>query len=52
MRRYAELEREARESGREGVEIVLLGAESLDTIRATHAHYFRDAAADLFETVA
>lgn len=34
---YAEAERAACGSG---VEIVLLGADSLDTLRVTHAHYF------------
>lgn len=26
----------------EGIEIVLVGADSLDTIRQTHGHYFTD----------
>ena len=28
--------------GDQGIEIVLVGADSLDTIRQTHGHYFSD----------
>lgn len=28
--------------GDDGIEIVLVGADSLDTIRQTHGHYFTD----------
>jgi vacuolar-type H+-ATPase subunit F/Vma7 len=35
---YAALEREY--SGRKDLEIVLVGADSIETIRQTHAHYF------------
>lgn len=31
---------EAEYRGREGIEIVLVGADSIETIRETHAHYF------------
>jgi hypothetical protein len=39
---YSALEREYQ--GREDLEIVLVGADSIETIKRTHAHYF-DAAA-------
>lgn len=32
--------REAQYRDREGFEIVLVGADSIETIRQTHAHYF------------
>jgi vacuolar-type H+-ATPase subunit F/Vma7 len=35
---YRELEREYQ--GRSDLEIVLVGADSIETIRRTHAHYF------------
>jgi len=35
---YAALEREYK--GREDLEIVLVGADSIETIKRTHAHYF------------
>lgn len=35
---YAEKEREF--GGREAIEIVLIGSDSLDTIKLTHANYF------------
>jgi hypothetical protein len=44
--KYAEIEREYKD--REGLEIVLVGADSLDTIRKTHAHYFSDEATEPF----
>ncbi|HET8954711.1 MAG TPA: hypothetical protein VFN18_03525 [Solirubrobacterales bacterium] len=37
-RAYAEHERKFQ--GREDLEIVLVGADSIETIRQTHAHYF------------
>jgi vacuolar-type H+-ATPase subunit F/Vma7 len=37
-RAYAQLEREYQ--GRKDFEIVLVGADSIETIRQTHAHYF------------
>jgi hypothetical protein len=38
---YAELERQYK--GRGDLEIVLVGADSIETIKRTHAHYFDDA---------
>jgi hypothetical protein len=38
---YSEYEQKYRD--REGIEIVLIGADSLETIRRTHAHYFGEA---------
>jgi hypothetical protein len=35
---YAELER--KHQGNPDLEIVLVGADSIETIKATHAHYF------------
>lgn len=32
----------------DGIEIVLVGADSLDTIRRTHGHYFSESASDPF----
>ena len=46
-KKYAEYEQQYQDQ--KGIEIVLVGADSLDTIRATHAHYFSDSAADPFE---
>jgi hypothetical protein len=40
-------EYEERYRGRDGFEIVLIGADSLDTIRVTHSHYFRHADEDV-----
>jgi hypothetical protein len=41
MAEYARLEREhLSESGRSDVEIVLIGSDSLDTVKITHANYF------------
>ncbi len=49
-RRYRELEIEHR--GQDGVEVVLVGADSIETIHRTHSHYFvKDKASDLFERV-
>jgi hypothetical protein len=36
--RYAEVEESYR--GRDEFEVVLIGADSIETIRTTHAHYF------------
>jgi hypothetical protein len=38
---YADLERQYK--GRDDLEIVLVGADSIETIKRTHAHYFDDA---------
>lgn len=43
---YAEYEEKYRD--RKGIEIVLVGADSLDTIRQTHAHYFSESASAPF----
>lgn len=37
---YSRLERE--NVGNAGLEVVLLGSDSLDTLRITHGHYFAD----------
>jgi len=42
-------EYEQRYRGRPGIEIVLVGADTLDTIRQTHAHYFAGTTAEPFE---
>ncbi|OPX17019.1 hypothetical protein [Gordonia sp. i37] len=39
MQTYAEKEREHLKSG-DSIEIVLIGSDSLDTVRLTHANYF------------
>ena len=46
---YAAAEREHRDG--QNIEIVLIGADSLDTIRQTHSHYFDGAEEDFFATV-
>jgi len=46
---YADCEQRLRD--KTGIEIVLVGADSLDTIRQTHGHYFNESAADPFETL-
>jgi len=43
---YADYEERYRD--RKGIEIVLVGADSLDTIRQTHAHYFNESATEPF----
>ena len=48
-RTYAQYEAQYR--NQKGIEIVLVGADSLDTIRRTHAHYFSESASDPFETL-
>ncbi|SIL05349.1 hypothetical protein [Mycobacteroides abscessus] len=41
MAEYARLEREhLNESGVDSIEIVLIGSDSLDTVKVTHANYF------------
>jgi hypothetical protein len=51
-RRSMPTECEATYRGAAGVEIVLIGADSLDTVRQTHAHYFEgDLGRDFFESV-
>jgi hypothetical protein len=40
--------REAEYRHREGFEIVLVGADSIDTIRETHSHYFNGTDEDAF----
>ena len=47
--KYAEVERSYQD--RKGIEIVLVGADSLDTIRRTHVHYFSESVGDPFETL-
>lgn len=44
---YSMLER--RYGDNEQYEVVLLGADSVETIHKTHSHYFTKRAADLFE---
>jgi len=43
---YSEYERKHRDE--KGIEIVLVGADSIETIRKTHAHYFEGDALDPF----
>jgi hypothetical protein len=47
--REQEQEQEHRHDG--NIEIVLIGADSLDTIKQTHPHYFDGAGEDFFATV-
>lgn len=44
---YTDFERENRDSP--GAEILLVGADSIETIKTTHSHYFAERADDLFE---
>ncbi len=44
---YAAFEREHRND--RGVEVLLVGADSIDTIKTTHSHYFAEHADDLFK---
>lgn len=44
--RYSELEDQHRSD--DAIEVVLVGAESLDVIRKTHSHYFAEREDDLF----
>ena len=48
-RAYTEKEREHYDERK--IEIVLLGADSLDTIRKTHPHYFDRTGTDFFTLV-
>jgi len=49
-RTYSEVEETYKD--RDGIEIVLVGADSLTTIQRTHAHYFDNAEAGLFPELA
>ena len=40
---------EAEHRGDRSVEVVLVGADSIDTIKKTHSHYFAERADDLFQ---
>jgi hypothetical protein len=44
--RYSELEEAHRDS--DGIEVVLVGADSFDTIKRTHSHYFIERDEDVF----
>ncbi len=48
--RYSERERELQYN--DDIEVVLVGADSLDTIKITHSHYFVKETGDLFEQLA
>jgi hypothetical protein len=48
--RYSEREREFQQD--DDIEVVLVGADSLDTIKVTHSHYFVKETGDLFEQLA
>ncbi|HEX4806245.1 MAG TPA: hypothetical protein VFU94_10105 [Conexibacter sp.] len=48
--RYSERERELQD--RDDIEVVLVGADSLDTVKVTHSHYFVKTTGDLFEQLA
>jgi len=43
---YTEFEREHRHQP--GMEVLLVGADSMETIKTTHSHYFAERADDLF----
>lgn len=43
--------REAQYRGRDGFEIVLVGADSIETVRKTHAHYFAGEGDPAFEAL-
>ncbi len=45
--RYSELEEAHRDS--DGIEVVLVGADSFETIKRTHSHYFIERDEDLFQ---
>ena len=49
MARYSEVEQEYRDN--RGIEVVLVGSDSLDTIRQTHGNYFRSVDGRLAELV-
>lgn len=40
MAEYSRLEREHMASRSDGIEIVLIGSDSLETVKVTHANYF------------
>jgi len=44
--RYSDVEEAHRDS--EGIEVVLVGADSFETIKRTHSHYFIERDEDLF----
>lgn len=44
--RYSDVEESHRDS--EGIEVVLVGADSFETIKRTHSHYFIERDEDLF----
>jgi hypothetical protein len=44
---YTEFERERRDEP--GMEVLLVGADSIETIKTTHSHYFAKRADDLFQ---
>lgn len=48
--RYTEREHEFQDD--DGIEVVLVGADSLDTVKVTHSHYFVKTTGDLFEQLA
>lgn len=48
---YRAREQEEEHSHHANVEIVLIGADSLETIKQTHPHYFDGAGEDFFATV-
>ena len=45
--RYSALEEQHRND--EGIEVVLVGADSIETIQKTHSHYFAKREDDLFQ---
>jgi uracil-DNA glycosylase len=49
MKRYAVLESEHRDDP--DVEVVLVGADSIDTVKRTHGHYFNGVASDQFDAL-
>lgn len=44
---YTDFERHHRDAP--GMEVLLVGADSIDTIKTTHSHYFAERADDLFQ---
>lgn len=47
---YTDCEQRFQDS--EDVEVVLVGADSLETVKLTHSHYFVQTTGDLFEELA
>jgi hypothetical protein len=41
-RAYSAAERMCRERDRDGIQVVLFSADSLDSVKDTHPHYFRE----------